>query len=507
MAINFPGSPTLNQIFTSGSRSWKWDGSKWVSQYGANAKDLSNLDSNLVPSANVTYDLGTADNAWRDLYLSGSSINLGGATISETGGSVILPAGSKVGDITLGASGATQYANATSLPTSGLTAGQFAFVGNTLFMTNGSGWYSVALINQTPELTLSTSSITLGAIGNTINFTFTATDPDGPTPTVTATTTANTSQANVTVYTANSTVTVENLSADPYSANITITASDGINQTFDVVELRVQYFAPPLATLEGTSAIRGTNTGGVLYNYGVDTDSSGTTLYMARSTTTAAGGGFRKYTVSTPFNLSTKGSPTLTTSHEFMAGIYVPFDGKGMDDHFICINQSTGVLQKVDRATLTPFAGDSRPPSMGSVERDICYSPDGEYFFAYGSNAQYIARWDCSVPFTHNGSEMSNFVQYNMDSLFGFYNCQGFYWQGDGLRFWVFGFSPSQALYQIECTTPWDLSTGTVTHTQTNLDRMSNINLSKNGAWLYHTDESDGQLYQKPMTVIDAGSV
>jgi len=30
MALDFPASPTINQIFTSGSLSWKWDGAKWV---------------------------------------------------------------------------------------------------------------------------------------------------------------------------------------------------------------------------------------------------------------------------------------------------------------------------------------------------------------------------------------------------------------------------------------------------------------------------------------------
>lgn len=29
-AIDFPNSPTLNQTFTSGTRSWKWNGSAWL---------------------------------------------------------------------------------------------------------------------------------------------------------------------------------------------------------------------------------------------------------------------------------------------------------------------------------------------------------------------------------------------------------------------------------------------------------------------------------------------
>lgn len=30
MAINFPNSPTLNQTFAVGIKTWKYDGEKWV---------------------------------------------------------------------------------------------------------------------------------------------------------------------------------------------------------------------------------------------------------------------------------------------------------------------------------------------------------------------------------------------------------------------------------------------------------------------------------------------
>ena len=32
MAISFPSSPTVGQIYTYGTRSWKWTGTAWVSQ-------------------------------------------------------------------------------------------------------------------------------------------------------------------------------------------------------------------------------------------------------------------------------------------------------------------------------------------------------------------------------------------------------------------------------------------------------------------------------------------
>jgi hypothetical protein len=33
--IDFPASPTIGQIFTSGASSWRWDGSKWLAQGAA----------------------------------------------------------------------------------------------------------------------------------------------------------------------------------------------------------------------------------------------------------------------------------------------------------------------------------------------------------------------------------------------------------------------------------------------------------------------------------------
>jgi len=59
--------------------------------------NLTNISSHIVPSANVTYDLGTSEKRWRDLYLSGSSIELGDAIITaHANGAINLPAGSTI---------------------------------------------------------------------------------------------------------------------------------------------------------------------------------------------------------------------------------------------------------------------------------------------------------------------------------------------------------------------------------------------------------------------------
>lgn len=67
-------------------------------QLGGNLTISNNLIiGSLVPNQNEVYDLGTGVLRWRDLYLSGTTIDLGGVQISASGGAIDLPAGSTVG--------------------------------------------------------------------------------------------------------------------------------------------------------------------------------------------------------------------------------------------------------------------------------------------------------------------------------------------------------------------------------------------------------------------------
>ena len=52
------------------------------------------VTGNLSPSSDQEYDLGTSSNRWRDLYLSGSSMNLGGVEMQAdavNGGVIFIP--------------------------------------------------------------------------------------------------------------------------------------------------------------------------------------------------------------------------------------------------------------------------------------------------------------------------------------------------------------------------------------------------------------------------------
>src|SRR6056300_1599165 len=54
------------------------------------------IAGHLTPDTNEAYDLGSASFKFRDIYLSGTSINLGDATITADGSAIVLPAGTRI---------------------------------------------------------------------------------------------------------------------------------------------------------------------------------------------------------------------------------------------------------------------------------------------------------------------------------------------------------------------------------------------------------------------------
>lgn len=59
MAINFPESPVLNQVFSSAGRRWRWDGTTWLSLFDKGNVDISDTPP-LNPSlGDLWYDSST----------------------------------------------------------------------------------------------------------------------------------------------------------------------------------------------------------------------------------------------------------------------------------------------------------------------------------------------------------------------------------------------------------------------------------------------------------------
>ena len=111
-SIGGGGSTKISQmddVSTSGQQNGfalKYNSSTNSYDFGEVASDLSAVDQDIIPDANNTRSLGSSSLRWKDLFLSGQTINLGGATISSDGTGTVsvsatgveLPAGSKSGD-------------------------------------------------------------------------------------------------------------------------------------------------------------------------------------------------------------------------------------------------------------------------------------------------------------------------------------------------------------------------------------------------------------------------
>jgi len=148
--------------------------------------------------------------------------------------------------------GLTVYATLDDLPTSGLTSGQQAFVTSTnrVYVSNGSGWYNVALINATPRLTISPSgAVTLAVDGSTPTvITLTGTDSDNADANLVYSVESDGSFSNIATLSQDSSVfTITPLSEDsatPGSSTLTFKVSDGISFGSGTTEFSLT-FGPP----------------------------------------------------------------------------------------------------------------------------------------------------------------------------------------------------------------------------------------------------------------------
>ena len=64
MAIDFPNTPTLNQIYNNGGKSWRWDGAAWLliaSEVEVNVElSVTNLDGG-TPETIQFYQMSAVD--------------------------------------------------------------------------------------------------------------------------------------------------------------------------------------------------------------------------------------------------------------------------------------------------------------------------------------------------------------------------------------------------------------------------------------------------------------
>jgi hypothetical protein len=157
-SISFPTNPTNGDTYTYNGVTYEFNSAKsqWIIQVGTSLADvnINGIGGNMVPSANVTYDLGTADNAWRDLYLSSNTIHLGTTQLSVAAdGSLQTTSNGEVVAIGGGGSGITSYADEDALPAnSEFSIGDLIYLesNETIYTWKGTEWGKLAIATGTP---------------------------------------------------------------------------------------------------------------------------------------------------------------------------------------------------------------------------------------------------------------------------------------------------------------------------------------------------------------------
>ena len=208
--------------------------------------------------------------------------------------------------------GVTIYATIDDLPLSGNTQGDLAHVtaNNTLYFWNGSGWYKIALINNSPSISNVNSSYTLSDIGADTVITMIAEDPEGLaiTYSIASDTSGNTATvvqgtgANTNIFT----ITPSTDANDNGTFSLTFRASDGVNIAT----------APASFTLNILTIVENSNYTHALFSPIVSTDSLDNKTILDSS--------------SSSHTITTSGNATQTGFSPFRAGGYSTyFDGTG----------------------------------------------------------------------------------------------------------------------------------------------------------------------------------
>lgn len=110
MPLNFPSNAINGDVYTGTNNIlYTYDGTKW---------NASGQQGSIIPSANLTYDLGSTSSQWRHLYVGTSTIYIGGTPVTVDAGGQLIINGSPI----------------TGVPAN---VGDLSFVDTTIYSTTG----------------------------------------------------------------------------------------------------------------------------------------------------------------------------------------------------------------------------------------------------------------------------------------------------------------------------------------------------------------------------------
>lgn len=98
MPVTFPNNPSDGDTYSLGLRTYTYSSANsfWVLTNDGSGLNLTNLSTNILPSTDATYNIGSATDQWNNVYIA-NSLNIDGAVITANAdGSLNFPAGSAV---------------------------------------------------------------------------------------------------------------------------------------------------------------------------------------------------------------------------------------------------------------------------------------------------------------------------------------------------------------------------------------------------------------------------
>jgi len=272
-----------------------------------------------VTLAGTTYTYNSAKTKWEIRNLFTSSVFDSAEVVSIVDSSYVSSRQE--------AAGVTVYANRSSLPASGNTAGDQAYVtaNNRLYIWNGTGWYSIALLNLAPSIQSvldsdnnTTTPFALATDGTPTTITITAVDSDGDSITYGYSADSNFGGL-ATLSQANNVFTITPFSEDSAtttSGTITFTATDDVNVASSGVQTFTLNFLSPL--WDETILSIGTSSTNSLNNSAfIDRSTNSHTVTSAGTPTQTA---FHPYLDNWSVYGGTNGVLTIPTSSDFNMG-------------------------------------------------------------------------------------------------------------------------------------------------------------------------------------------
>ena len=204
-------------------------------------------------------------------------------------------------------SGTTSYSATSDLPLTANQIGDQAFVtaNNNLYIWNGSGWYKIATVNQTPTISGNSATYELATDGTATTVTLTGTDPEGFPLTWSATESGDTGIATTT--NADNVFTITPVtSGSGGTMSVTFAASDGVNTATASSAFTLIFVSlwPDVTLSIGTS----------------DTNSLNNETFIDRS--------------SNALTVTATNDPVQTAFHPYLDNWSVDFDGAGDGLHF-----------------------------------------------------------------------------------------------------------------------------------------------------------------------------